>query len=158
MTVVELHPAAQCREIAGIWLAALAGDAATQELPTRWHEVDGRRIAWRHIEQSFNVYEVADEAARWAAARVDLLIVSGAGSRALAVAARDAGLQLSQVVVCRDRRLASDVVIREAAPDDGVVLSEIDADLFEQLSAEIAVRWGAALSADVNPWNMPVAA
>jgi hypothetical protein len=76
-----------------------------------------------------------------------LVVVCGAGGRDLAVGARDAGLALGRVVVCRDEATARNVLGDSIAVGDAVLTLGINAECCERLGERLESRFPRKLAA-----------
>lgn len=85
-------------------------------------EADGREISFADLGR-----------AMVEAGNAELLICTGTGGRQVALAARDAGLPLSAVIVCSDTLSAGKVLLDRLLPGDMVLLVGADAALCRQL-------------------------
>jgi len=75
------------------------------------------------------------------------VVTCGAHGRDLAIGARDAGLDLSSVVVCRDAFAASEVLSCRLAPGDTVLMWGVGAKACELLVAGLEKRFAATPAA-----------
>ena len=71
----------------------------------------------------------------------DLAVLCGIGGRELAIAARDAGLPLSRVVVCRDDATARNVLCDSISVGDTVLALGIPADSCHRLTERLESRF-----------------
>ena len=128
-------------------LSAAAMEAGLKALRSR--PAESRRAAWCRIalQQSFAAAELTAWGKKMIAfAGVELLVTSGPGSRELAVAARDAGISLGRVIVCRDDALARNVLCDGLGPGDSVLALGVDADNCRKLAERLSWRFeGSAL-------------
>jgi hypothetical protein len=91
--------------------APISAEAALKTL--RGFRTNGRRVVWCHSTELSRATGVDLRA--WGRKFVDqggaqMLVVYGAGSRELAIAARDAGLPIGRVIVCTDETTARNVL------------------------------------------------
>lgn len=115
----------------------LCADIATYEetaealMQLRGFRAAGRRVvlcdtarinAGRQLGQTI----VADGAA-------SMLVSCGISGREVAIGARDSGLDLANVVVCRDSRSACELLACQLAPGDTVLLLGVDRDTCDRL-------------------------
>jgi len=77
----------------------------------------------------------------------ELVVVCGTGGRDLAVGARDAGLPLGRVVVCRDEATARNVLGDSIAAEDAVLVLGIATDGCQRLADRLESRFAKNLSA-----------
>jgi hypothetical protein len=117
-------------------------EAALKSL--RGFRTAGRRIAWCNVTELSQSAGVKWDA--WGRRFVELgeaqmLVVTGAGAREIAVAARDAGLPIGRVVVCRDDVTARNVLGDSINPGDAVLALGIAADSCYKLAERLESRY-----------------
>jgi UDP-N-acetylmuramyl pentapeptide synthase len=71
----------------------------------------------------------------------NMVVVSGDAAREIAVAARDSGLALGRVVVCRDDATARNVLGDSIAPGDAVLALAVDADSCQRLAERLESKF-----------------
>lgn len=134
--------------VAGIALTLVerhdSADAALELL--RGTAPSVRRVVWLHSDNAIGAEGTEDWAAQLGTGDLGLLATSGCDGRQLAMAARDAGLPMSKVVVCRAESMAATVVADETAPGDQVFMIGVGENAAAELVRRIAARWGAALA------------
>jgi hypothetical protein len=72
--------------------------------------------------------------------RVDTLLVTGQGSHQLALAARDAGLSVSQVTVCQDHAVARNLLCDTIAAGDATLLLGINQESTNKVVERLGSR------------------
>ena len=111
---------------------------------------EGRRVAW------FNVTDLSRTAGVDLAslgrrlvqdAEVALVVVCGQGAREIALGARDAGLALGRVVVCRDEATARNVLGDSIAAGDNVLAVGVNIDGCQRLADRLESRFSRQLAA-----------
>jgi len=117
-------------------------DGALKSL--RGFRAGGRRVAWLNLAEASRSPQA--ELRGWgeklvAMGGAEMLVVSGPGGRDVAVAARDAGLPLSRVIVCRDDAIARNVLCDSLSPDDVVLAVGMPADSCHRLSERLESRF-----------------
>jgi hypothetical protein len=134
-------------------LASPQATAAAAELALkslRGFRTAGRRAAW------WNCSELARtpgaDLRSWGRRLVEqggaeLVVVCGTGGRDLAVGARDAGLPLGRVVVCRDEATARNVLGDSIAAEDVVLVLGVAGDGCQRLADRLESRFAKHLSA-----------
>ena len=75
------------------------------------------------------------------AGTADTVITSGSSGRDLAIGARDAGLDLSNVVVCRDTTAASEVLTCRLVPGDTVLIWGVEPQVCDRLVTVLEKRY-----------------
>jgi hypothetical protein len=104
----------------------------------------GRRIAWCNATELANTRNVDLRA--WGRKLVelggaDMAVLCGLGGRDLATAARDAGLPLTRVVVCRDDATARNVLCDSIAPGDAVLALGVTAESCRSFTERLESRF-----------------
>ncbi|MCA9236159.1 MAG: hypothetical protein KDA44_11855 [Planctomycetales bacterium] len=117
-------------------------EAALEALRT--FRAAGRRVIWCDASELADSPHVDLHA--WGARFVedglaDALIVSGHGSRELAMAARDAGLPVGRVVVCSDDPTARNLLNDSLVPGDTVLALGISNASCDKLTERLASRF-----------------
>ena len=128
--------------------SAAAAETALKTL--RGFKTAHRRVAW------WNATELARtsnaDLRSWGRRAVEeggaeMVVVCGAGGRDLAVGARDAGLALGRVVVCRDEATARNVLGDSVGAGDVVLALGINAESCEPLGERLESRFSRKLAA-----------
>ncbi|HEX6960489.1 MAG TPA: hypothetical protein VF175_01370 [Lacipirellula sp.] len=117
-------------------------EAALKSL--RGFRTTGRRIAWCNPSDLAGAAGVNWET--WGQKFIELghaqmLVATGAGSRELALAVRDAGLPIGRVIVCRDDVTARNVLGDSINPGDAVLALGIAADSCYKLAERLESRY-----------------
>ena len=124
-----------------------AAEVALKSL--RGFKTDGRRVAW------CNTTELARtpgaDLRSWGRrlveqAGAEMVVVCGNGGRDVAVGARDAGLPLGRVIVCRDEATARNVLGDSIATDDAVLALGIGGDGCQRLADRLESRFSRTLT------------
>jgi hypothetical protein len=102
-----------------------------------------RRVVWCNSTQ---MVRTPVESRSWGQKLVDqgganMVVVCGAGAREIAVAARDAGLPIGRVVVCRDDATARNVLGDSIAPGDALLALSVDADSCQHLAERLECKF-----------------
>ncbi|QDS98617.1 hypothetical protein [Adhaeretor mobilis] len=102
-----------------------------------------RRLVWLHAEQTSDTNcDWKEIGHRFAAeASVDLFLTTGFNAREVALGARDAGLFLSNVVVCTDQATACQVLTERLAPGDAILLHEVSSVASQALQRWLKQLW-----------------
>ena len=121
--------------------AGLAADAALSSL--RGLKGVRRRVVWCNSTQ---MIRTPAESRAWGQKLVDqgganMVVVSGAGAREIALAARDAGLPIGRVVVCRDDATARNVLGDSIAAGDALLALSIDAETCQRLAERLESKF-----------------
>jgi hypothetical protein len=128
--------------------AAEAGLKSLREFRTA-----GRRAVWCNLSELARVpgidlrafgQRMVDEGG------AELVVVCGNGGRDAAVGARDAGLALGRVVVCRDEATARNVLGDSLALDDAVLVIGVGGDGAQRLADRLESRFSRKLAAAAN--------
>ena len=118
---MELLVATNLTRVAGVTLVAdSTADAVIEALAER--PGAGRRHVWQHAERELDPFAASQAGVRLARAHVDLLVTSGSAGREIALAARDAGLELSRAIVCGDAGIARSMLVSEVRRGDVIGL------------------------------------
>jgi hypothetical protein len=129
---------------------ATAAAAATALKSLRGFRTDGRRIAWCNLSELARTPGV--DLNDWGRRLVDeggaeMVVVCGTGGRDAAAAARDAGLALGRVVVCRDEATARNVLGDSIVSGDTVLALGIGADSCQRLADRLESKFARRLVA-----------
>jgi hypothetical protein len=121
---------------------ATAFETALKSL--RGFRTEGRRVAWC-IPAELTRTPAADVRG-WGRRLVEqggaeMVVVFGAGGRDMALGARDAGLPLGRVVVCRDEATARNVLGDSIAADDVVLALGVGSDGCQRLADRLESRF-----------------
>lgn len=128
---------------------ATAAAAETGLKSLRGQKSSGRKVAW------FNVSELARTSATDLAslgrrlvqeAGASLVVVCGQGARDVALGARDAGLALGRVVVCRDEATARNVLGDSIATGDTVLAFGTNTEGCQRLADRLESRFSRQLA------------
>jgi hypothetical protein len=119
-----------------------AAEAALKSL--RGFRVTARRVVWCNPTELSATPNVDLRA--WGRKFVEtggaeLVVVQGTGARDLAVAARDAGLPLSRVVVCRDDATARNVLCDSLAAGDAVLALGVAGESCQRFAERLESRF-----------------
>lgn len=76
-----------------------------------------------------------------------MLVSCGISGREVAIGARDSGLDLANVVVCRDSRAACELLARQLTPGDTVLLLGVDDETCDCLVEQLDKRSNFTMSA-----------
>ena len=119
-----------------------AADAALKSL--RGFRAAGRRVAWCHPAELAHTPHA--DLRTWGRKLVDLggaqvVVACGTGSRELALAARDAGLPLGRVVVCRDEATARNVLCDSIHIGDTILALGTTAESCYKLAERLESRF-----------------
>jgi hypothetical protein len=125
---------------------AAAADGAVKSL--RGFKTAGRRVAWCNLSELSRA-PGADLRA-WGRRLVEqggaeMVVVCGTSGRDVAVGARDAGLPLGRVVVCRDEATARNVLGDSVAADDAVLALGIAREGCQRLADRLESRFSRTL-------------
>lgn len=113
----------------------------------------GRRAVWCNLSELARVPGIDLRA--WGRRMVDeggaeLVVVCGNGGRDAAVGARDAGLALGRVVVCRDEATARNVLGDSLALNDAVLVFGVNPDGAQRLADRLESRFSRKLAGAAN--------
>jgi hypothetical protein len=102
-----------------------------------------RRVVWCN---STHLIRTPAESRAWGQKLVDqgganMVVVSGTGAREIALAARDAGLPIGRVVVCRDDATARNVLGDSIAAGDAVLALSIEAEPCQRLAERLESKF-----------------
>jgi hypothetical protein len=109
----------------------------------------GRRVAWVNVSELSRTPGIDLPAlGRRLVQEADaaLVVVCGHGARDVALGARDAGLALGRVVVCRDEATARNVLGDSIAADDTVLALGINMDGCQRLADRLESRFSRQLA------------
>jgi hypothetical protein len=125
---------------------AAAAEAALKSL--RGFGTEGRRVAWCNPAELART--PATDVRSWGRRLVEmggaeLVVVFGSGGRDMAVGARDAGLPLGRVVVCRDEATARNVLGDSIAAEDVVLALGVGSDGCQRLADRLESRFARML-------------
>lgn len=106
----------------------------------------GKRLVWLNTES------VAASPVDWwsvgqrlaAEGQASLFIATGLNARSAALAARDTGMFLGDVIVCTDEATACQVLAERIAPSDAVLLHGVNAVAAQALLRHCEQRWNFA--------------
>jgi hypothetical protein len=124
-----------------------AADAALKSL--RGFKAARRRIVWCNTT---DLVRHSSDPGKWGGRLVDqggadMVVVAGVGAREIAIAARDAGLPLGRVVVCRDDATARNVLGDSMTAGDAVLALAVDADSCRRLAERLESKFEHTLAA-----------
>ena len=129
-------------ESRGVTASAL--DEAIQAL--RNAGTRGKRLVWLNAESvattPIDWWSVGQRLA--AEGQASLFIATGLNARAAALAARDTGMFLGNVIVCTDDSTACQVLAERIAPSDAVLLHGVNAVAAKALLRNCEQRWNFA--------------
>jgi hypothetical protein len=119
-----------------------AAEAALKSL--RGFRATARRVVWCNPTELSAMPDV--DLRVWGRRLVEeggaeLVVVHGTGARDLAVAARDAGLSLSRVVVCRDDATARNVLCDSIAAGDAVLALGVAGESCQRFAERLESRF-----------------
>jgi hypothetical protein len=125
---------------------AAAAEASLKSL--RGFGNEGRRVAWCNPGEL--VRTPAADVRGWGRRLVEqggaeMVVVFGTGGRDMALGARDAGLPLGRVVVCRDEATARNVLGDSVATDDVVLALGVSSDGCQRLADRLESRFARTL-------------
>jgi hypothetical protein len=128
---------------------ATAAAAETGLKSLRGQKSPGRRVAWFNTTElsripGFDLTALGRRLVQEADAA--LVVVCGQGAREVALGARDAGLALGRVVVCRDEATARNVLGDSIATDDAVLAFGINMDGCQRLADRLESRFSRQLA------------
>jgi hypothetical protein len=115
----------------------------------RGQKSPGRRVAWLNVTELSRTpgTDLAALGRRLVQeADAALVVVCGQGAREVALGARDAGLALGRVVVCRDEATARNVLGDSIAADDIVLAFGINMDGCQRLADRLESRFSRQLA------------
>jgi hypothetical protein len=120
---------------------ANAADAALKTL--RGFKAARRRVVWCNAT---DLTRNTSDPGKWGQRLVDqggadMVVVCGVGAREIAIAARDAGLPLGRVVVCRDDATARNVLGDSMTPGDAVLALAVDAQSCQRLAERLESKF-----------------
>ena len=120
-------------------------DAALKSL--RGFRTTGRRVAWcdASAAQPGEIWSWGRKLVERGGA--EMVVACGPGGRDLALAARDEGLAIGRVVVCRDEATARNVLCDSLAPGDCLLVLGIDVSHSRRLAERLQWRLEPALAA-----------
>jgi hypothetical protein len=124
--------------------------AASALKSLRGFRTAGRRIVWATLNELMRTPGV--DLGDWGRLLVDeggaeMVVVCGAGGRDAAAAARDAGLALGRVVVCRDEATARNVLGDSVVSGDTVLALGIGADSCQRLADRLESKFARRVAA-----------
>ena len=110
----------------------------------------GRRVVWWNVSEMSRT--AGADLPQWGRRLVEeagasLVVVCGLGGRDVAVGARDAGLALGRVVVCRDEATARNVLGDSIASGDTVLALGVGMDGCQRLTDRLESRFARQLAA-----------
>lgn len=125
-----------------------AAEAGLKSL--RGFRTDRRRAVWCNLAELVRTTDA--DLRKWGRRLVDdggadLVVVCGAGGRELALGARDAGLALGRVVVCRDEATARNVLSDCMTVGDVVLAFGIASEGCQRLADRLESRFSRKLAA-----------
>ena len=126
--VTLLHVSSTCREETVDALNLLRGFRAT-----------GRRVVLCNTSELVVGRQFGHQVVEQGAAKV--LVSCGISGREVGIGARDAGLDLSSVVVCGEQMAASKVLSNQVMPGDTILLLGIDTEVFEEVVTQLEARF-----------------
>jgi hypothetical protein len=126
--------------------SAAATEVALKSL--RGFGTDGRRVVWCNPAELART--PAADVRGWGRRLVEqggaeMVVVFGTGGREMALGARDAGLPLGRVVVCRDEATARNVLGDSIAADDVVLALGVGSDGCQRLADRLESRFSRTL-------------
>jgi len=118
-----------------------AADAALTSL--RGLKCARRRVVWCN---STDLVHTSAESRTWGQKIVEqgganMVVVCGASAREIAVAARDAGLPLGRVIVCRDEATARNVLGDSMTAGDALLALDVDAESCQTLAERLEAKF-----------------
>ena len=119
---------------------AAAADVALKSL--RGFKAARRRVVWCNtsdLARHGDPHEWGEKLV--ASGGADMVVVCGGGAREMALAARDCGLPLGRVVVCRDEATARNVLGDSIAAGDAVLALAVDAQSCQRLAERLESKF-----------------